>query len=851
MKRGTTFSLEINPKLPAKLARLNDLARDLWYSWDKPTRTLFARLNPKLWSLVGHNPVVFLRRLEQKALDEAARDHVFLTNYAGVLSSFDTYHREPAFGPYAEDMHKNGDLVAYFCAEFGFHESFPIYSGGLGILAGDHCKAASDLNIPFVAVGLLYRQGYFSQFIDGEGNQIATYNDSDFADLPIDPARDEHGNEVRISVDFPGREVIVRVWRAKIGQVWLYLLDTDVAENSLEDRNITHKLYGGDRHTRITQELVLGIGGARALHRLGLKPTIWHINEGHAAFMILERVRMLVAEGLSFTAALEATAVNTVFTTHTPVPAGHDYFSQEMINEFLSPLYAELGITRAQFMALGLVGTAPDFNMTSLAIRGSRHQNGVSQIHGTVSAEICAEHWSQLRPQDNPITYVTNGVHVSTFLAEEWSDMFDNFFGYEWRHRLCDVNYWECINDIPDVLFWGVHQALKAQMLHRVRTTISAQHVRNGGSPASLDRHLKYLDHNDANILTIGFARRFATYKRAALIFEDLDWLRRLMSDAQRPIVFIFAGKAHPADRPGQDLFRQIHAISRMPEFEGKVLLVEGYDMSLARKLVSGVDVWLNNPVYPLEASGTSGMKAGLNGVINLSVLDGWWGESYDGQNGWAIKPAPQYLDDYKRNKEDSQSLYELLEDQVIPMYYERSKMGFSSAWVAYAKRSIATILPRFNAHRMVDEYVERIYLPASRQGRRYFASAYAGAKTLASWKVRVQAAWERVAIVRLDNPVARIDVGASIQFEVAVDLNGLEPEDVLVEMVISRATRRDESAARHYRFEYAGPLQGSEHRFALHMTPDLCGRLDYRIRVYPYHELLTHPYELGLMVWL
>lgn len=851
MKHGTTFSLEINPKIPEKLARLNDLARDLWYSWDKPTRSLFARLNPKLWSLVGHNPVVFLRRLEQKALDEAARDHVFLTNYSGVLSSYDTYQREPAYGPYAEDMHKNGDLVAYFCAEFGFHESFPIYSGGLGILAGDHCKAASDLNIPFVAVGLLYRQGYFSQFIDGDGNQIAAYNDSDFADLPIDPARDEHGNQVRISVAFPGREVVACVWRAKVGLVWLYLLDTDVPENTAEDRNITHKLYGGDRHTRITQELVLGIGGARALHRLGFNPTVWHINEGHAAFMILERARMLVEKGLSFTAALEATAINTVFTTHTPVPAGHDYFSQEMIDQFLSPFYAELGITRAEFMALGLVGSAQDFNMTSLAIRGSRHQNGVSQIHGAVSAEICGEHWPQVLPQDNPLTYVTNGVHVSTFLAEEWSNLFDNFFGYEWRHRLCDVNYWECINDIPDVLFWGVHQALKAQMLHRVRMSLSTQHARNGGSPASLDRYLKNLDHNDANVLTIGFARRFATYKRATLIFENLDWLRRLTSDEQRPVVFIFAGKAHPADRPGQDLFRQIHTISRMPDFEGKVLLVEGYDMGLARRLVSGVDVWLNNPVYPLEASGTSGMKAGLNGVINLSVLDGWWGESYDGFNGWAIKPAPQYLDDYKRNKEDGQSLYELLEDQVIPMYYDRSKMGFSSAWVACAKRSIATILPRFNAHRMVDEYVERIYLPASRQGRRYFASDYSGAKALALWKARVRMAWDRVAIARLDNPVARIDVGASIQFEVAVELGGLQAEDVLIEMVINRATRRDESSTRHYRFEYAGPLQGTEHRFALHMTPDLCGRLDYRIRVYPYHELLTHPYELGLMVWL
>ncbi|MGD9788083.1 MAG: alpha-glucan family phosphorylase [Sulfuricellaceae bacterium] len=850
MKNGTKFVVEVNPKIPRKLVRLEELANNLWYSWDKPTRTLFARLHPGLWGAVGNNPKVFLRRVDEQRLVEAMDDQVFLATYNRVLSAFDTYHNEPMRRAEGEQF-KADDMVAYFCAEFGFHESFPIYSGGLGILAGDHCKAASDMRLPFVAVGLLYRQGYFTQVIDASGEQIETYTDSDFDDLPISPAMRDDGSEIHVEVELPGRKVEVKVWQAQVGHVRLYLLDTDLETNADRDRDIAHQLYGGDRSTRIQQEIILGVGGVRALRELGVAPTVWHINEGHAAFLLLERMRTLTVSGLDFASALEAVAVNTVFTTHTPVPAGHDHFSQEMITEYFQPFLKDLGVGKEQLLGLGVPPEGGEFNMTVLAIHGSRHHNGVSRIHGRVSSEICANLWPQLTPEESPMSYVTNGVHVPTFLAQEWADLFDNFLGYEWRHRLTDQDYWNRIDEIPDHLFWSVRQTLKAQMLHVVRYRVTQQHYRNHGSEAHLDRLLKYADSYDPNVLTIGFARRFATYKRATLLFEDLEWLREIVSNQERPVLFVFAGKAHPADQPGQDLIRMIHNIAHMPEFEGKIMLIEGYDMGLGRRLVAGVDVWLNNPLYPQEASGTSGMKAAINGAINLSVLDGWWGEGYDGQNGWAIKPN---LNEAQRNVEDSHALYEILQDQVVPLYYNRGKMGFSEGWVKKAKRSIATVLPRFNANRMVGEYVSRFYLPAARNGRIYAERDFDNARAVAAWKAKVRQRWGGVAIRRLDTPKKRIPFGDALQFEVAIKLNGLAPEDVLAEMLVSRSSSTEwaEREARHFKFDYQGPFDGGdEHRFSLKLAPDLCGKLEYRIRVYPFHALLTHPMEMGLMVWL
>ena len=851
MSTGTPFIIAVNPKIPPRLARLEELANNLWYSWDRSTRTLFSRLNPALWKAVGHNPKDFLKRVDESLLLEAAEDQVFLANYNSILSAYDSYHSEVVRNNDATGLRPQ-DQVAYFCFEFGFHESFPIYSGGLGILAGDHCKGASDMRLPFVGVGLLYRQGYFLQIIDNEGSQQVTYTDSDFDDFPVAPVLREDGSEIHVEVELPKRKVVVKVWQAILGHVRLYLLDADLQENSPQDRNITYQLYGGDKTMRIEQEIILGIGGVRALQEVGVKPTVWHINEGHAAFMMLERARNLVRQGLDFASAHEAVAVNTVFTTHTAVPAGHDHFSETMMETYFEEFYHDLKITREEFMALGRTPKSPDFNMTALAIRGTRFHNGVSKIHGSVSANICRGLWPQIEPEENPLAYITNGVHVPTFLAQEWSTMFDRHLGQEWRNKICDTEYWSRIDKIPDHLFWSARQTLKSSMLYGVRDRLAIQNFRNRGSESHLDRMLKFADPTNPNILTLGFARRFATYKRATLLFENLDKLREIILDQEHPVLLIFAGKAHPVDVPGQDLIRRVSEFARLPEFEGRLLLVEGYDLRLARRLVAGVDVWLNNPVYPLEASGTSGMKAGINGAINLSVLDGWWGEGYDGKNGWAIKPGPEDMDPVLRDKQESRTLYEILQDQVVPLYYSRDNLGYSPEWVKMVKHSMASLLPRYNATRMVGEYVNNFYLPASKQGALYVENDFDSARKVAAWKAKARSAWGGVTLKRLDTPCKRINFGDTLHFKVAAKLNGLEPEDVVVELLICRRVKHPKPCDfQYYSFQIAGTEKSGEYLFELNLAPDICGKLECHIRTYPYHPLLTHPLEMGMMLWL
>lgn len=853
---GTIYKLEVNPEIPARIERLEELANNLWYSWDRPTRALFASLSSALWQATGHNPKAFLKRADQKRLEAAAENPVFLGSFNRVLSTYDTYHDLPVMSHVHARQFKEDDLIAYFCAEFGFHESLPIYSGGLGILAGDHCKAASDLGLPFIGIGLLYRQGYFHQTLDGDGRQHPTYRDSDFDDLPVTPLLDANGNDVRVLIEMPGRAVHAKVWEVKVGHVRLILLDTWLPENSEHDRDITHRLYGGDKTTRIEQEILLGVGGVRALETLGLKPTVWHVNEGHAAFLILERIRGLMKRGLEYAAALEAVAANVVFTTHTPVPAGHDHFSEDMIRHYFSHWCQDLGIPCDQVVALGLEPGKQDFNMTALAIRGSRHHNGVSRIHGDVSARICSHLWPQVAPEENPMDYVTNGVHMPTFMATEWHETFDRYLGVGWQQRQTDATCWEGVERIPDQTFWSIRQLLKSQLLHLVRARIREHHARNQGSPAHLDRLLKLADPQKPNVLTIGFARRFATYKRAALLFQDPEWLKEIVSDPERPVLFLFAGKAHPADQPGQEIIRNIAQMAKRPEFEGRVLLVEGYDLHLSRRLVAGVDVWLNNPIYPLEASGTSGMKAAMNGAVNLSVLDGWWGEGYDDEggtpNGWAIKPAPAHLDDARRDAEEARTLYEILQDQIIPTYYRTGPMGYSPEWVAIAKRSIASITPRFNVARMVGEYAQKFYGPAAHQGRRYAAENFAPSRQVAEWKARIRQAWPAVQLRRLDNAARRLKFGESLRLEVAVHLDGLSPSDITVEALFGRpASEHFHSRARHYELRPIGTTDRGEQLFALDLTPEQCGKLEYRLRAFPSHPLLTHKFELGLMVWL
>jgi starch phosphorylase len=850
---GTRFTLEVQPRIPQSLARLEELANDLSYSWDRQVRRLFTRLDQDLWGSSGHNPKTFLKRASQARLEEAANDRVFMEDYKRVMSAYDTYLEQGIHPVTREYLDPDKDLIAYFCAEFGFHESLPIYSGGLGILAGDHCKAASDLAAPFIAVGILYRQGYFYQTIDEHGNQLAHYHPTDFNQLPVKQARGQDGKPLVVDIEFHGRKVYLRVWRIKAGHITLYLLDSDLKENQVHDRIITHQLYGGDKTTRIQQEIVLGIGGVRALRALGIQPTVWHINEGHSAFQILERAREYVQQGHDFHTALELVAAGTVFTTHTPVAAGHDIFEHGLISSYFREYIVDLGIDMETFLALGATpGNPGGFNQTALALRGSRFHNGVSRVHGSVASEMEGYIWPQIPHEENPIGYVTNGVHLNTFLARDWSNLYDMRFGRDWRDELLNAEYWERIDEIPDHSYWSLRQSLKSELLDNVLRRALRQHRRNGCSESLMGRLTRQMTHNESDILTIGFARRFATYKRATLLFSDPERLQRLLNDPERPVLLIFAGKAHPHDLPGQELIRKIHEYSMDPAFIGKIILLEGYDLALARKLVTGIDVWLNTPEYPMEASGTSGEKAGMNGVINLSVLDGWWAEGYNGDNGWAITPHDPHFDVEYRNHEEASELLDLLENQVIPLYYERNGHGFSDGWVRISKASMKSCIPHFNAQRMLRDYIRNYYAPASRQARALGADGLKGAHELAVWKEKVNRYWDEVSLRRIDNQSDSIMSGDSLNIEVAVQLGKLTADDVILECVFGTENEHGIfSACKHVRFDTTGTSAAGEALFNIKLVPPLSGLQFYKMRLYPFHHLLSHPFETGRMIWL
>ncbi|MDL0429516.1 alpha-glucan family phosphorylase [Marinobacter sp. TBZ242] len=850
MHKATEFRLEAHPLLPEALERLEDLANDLFYSWDHGVRSLFARIDLRLWQKVEHNPKLFLRRVAQDRLDEAAEDRAFLAEYRRVLSTYDAY-LEAGPGPeVTEKLDPETALVAYFCAEFGFHESFPIYSGGLGILAGDHCKAASDLALPFVAIGLLYQQGYFIQSIDAQGQQIARYQSHSSDELPITPVIKD-GEVLRISVPFPGRNVIARVWEARVGHIRLYLLDSHTDENSHEDQQLTLQLYGGDESTRISQEMLLGIGGTRVLEALGLQPTVWHINEGHAAFQILERCRQTMAGGLSFEAALEAVAGATLFTTHTPVAAGHDIFPRDLVYHALGSYLEESGLDFEKVFALGANGDSESFNMTGLGLRGSRFHNGVSRIHGGVAASMEGGIWPQVPPEENPIGYITNGVHVPTFLAPEWSSLFD-IQAPTWKSELRNPPFWEFIDQIPDYHYWSVHKALKQQMAEYIVRCLKRQHKRNGIGHSVTERMTRPLVSPEKDTLVIGFARRFATYKRATLIFSDLDRLEQIVTNPDRPVVLVFAGKAHPRDKPGQQLIKVIHDLSMHPSLMGHLILLEDYDQAMARRLLSGVDVWLNTPEYPKEASGTSGEKAALNGALNLSVLDGWWGEGYDGKNGWGIPPRDTELDAEFRNAEEARDLIDMLEFEVVPLYYERASQGYSKGWVKRSKASMKTITPRFNSQRMVMDYVTNYYQTASSHGARLMADGGRLASELADWKSRVREAWQGVTLGVVGCVESHCPHDGTVDLRVEAVLNGLSADDVRVECLVRPECTGTHKTSGPASF-FLKPESEADGRtvFATQVQPSYPGLQTLRLRMYPYHQALGHPLEMGAMLWV
>jgi starch phosphorylase len=700
--------------IPERIGRLSDLADNLWWSWHPPARNLFKAVSYPLWKSTRHNPVRMLQLVSPDRLQTLAHDEDFLRNYDAVTTAFDTDLTDNHlwFPRQFPDLRQP---VAYFSAEFGLHGSLPIYSGGLGVLSGDHCKEISDIGVPFVGVGFIYPQGYFRQYIPPDGWQEAIYDTLNFDQVPLYPVFDPHGNRLMVQVTMRGVPVHVQVWQIKAGRVNLYLMDTNVPQNAPWDRDLSARLYGGDQETRIRQEMVLGLGGVRVLRALSLAPGGWHMNEGHSAFLVLERLRELVQGGQSFDQAVDRVRETTVFTTHTPVPAGHDAFPFYLMDEYFGRFWQEMGIGRDRFMALGEFEGR--FNMTVLALRLSEWRNGVSQLHGEVSRRMWQSVWPDRPVEQVPISAITNGVHLSSWISTTFKDLFAEYLGADWEAQHDDPALWDRLDDLPDEALWTAHQLMKAKLLTFVDDR-TRERWRGGQMAASQVMASGALLDPDA--LTIGFARRFATYKRATLIFRDVSRLKQILHAERRPVQIVFSGKAHPADGGGKEYIQQVYQYAQDPEFGGRIAFIEDYDLHVARFLVQGVDVWLNNPRRPNEASGTSGMKAAMNGVPNLSVLDGWWPEAYhpagDGRptNGWAFGQA-QYDDWDTQDEMDSQALYRTLEEQIVPLYYDRDASGTPHRWAQVMKEAIRTSAAAFSMRRMVKEYVNQMYLPALR----------------------------------------------------------------------------------------------------------------------------------------
>ncbi len=705
----------IQQKLTPRLARLEKLTYNFWWSWHHASRDLFRLLDQQLWANTRHNPVRILLETPEENIQQKTSDPLFLRDFDAVMRELDkdieNNHRW--FSAAYPDLTEH--TIAYFSAEFGLHTSLPIYSGGLGVLSGDHIKEASDLGLPFVAIGFLYDQGYFRQRFDPSGWQEAIYPPLSPDEVALRPALNSTGDECTLSLPIGDREVTMRIWEVNVGRTRLYLMDANVEQNAPWDRQLTARLYGGDREMRLQQEIILGIGGVHVLRAMGIRPRVWHINEGHSAFMTLERAREYVTQGMSFEEAQKCVRAGTIFTTHTPVPAGHDVFDFGLIDKYFYPFWPQLGLNRDEFLALGNHPTwnGDAFNMTKLALLHSGRANGVSAIHGEVSRQMWVNLWPDKTENEVPIGHVTNGVHLPSWTGEAMHRLYCRHISPDWVENQDDLLMWARIEDVPDEALWQAHMSLKRKMFSIIRERAREARVQQSSAPDQLLASGIFLD---PEALVIGFARRFATYKRAGLIFSNIERLKALIHDRYRPVQFIFAGKAHPADDPGKLLLQEIYNIARSPEFGGRIAFVEDYDMHVSRYLVQGVDVWLNTPRKPMEASGTSGMKAAFNGILNFSILDGWWAEAYNGRNGWAIESEEQYEEEPLQDQADSNAMYRLLEEQVVPLFYQRDRDDVPRGWVAMMKEAIRTVGPQFSTRRMVKEYTNKYYVPAMRE---------------------------------------------------------------------------------------------------------------------------------------
>lgn len=855
------YIFNVIPSLPAPLEGLRRLAYNLRWTWDHDSIELFRRLDRELWESTGHNPVRMLGALDQAQLDAAARDETFLAQLDRTVHDLDTYlGARPTWYQHAYSK-VDGLRIAYFSAEFGLTECLSVFAGGLGILAGDHLKSSSNLGIPLVAVGLLYQEGYFSQYLNAAGWQQESYADNDFQNLPMTLQKRPDGGPLTIDVHFAGRLVVAQIWRVDVGRVPLYLLDTNVPQNAPGDREITDQLYGGDREMRLKQEILLGIGGCRALQALQLEPTVYHMNEGHSAFLSLEWTRRLMEEhGLNFREAHELASAGLIFTGHTPVPAGHDYFAPWLIERYLGDYAQRLGLTIGEFLGLGRQNPANDaeeFCMTVLALRMAAHSNGVSKLHGKVSRDMWKGLWPGVPVDEIPIGHVTNGVHFRSWISNEMNQLYDRYLGSDWREKQADSDVWLRIASIPQEELWRTHERRRERLVVFARRRLRTQLTRRGVPQSALDIADEVLD---PAALTIGFARRFATYKRATLLLRDADRLERILNQAGRPVQILFAGKAHPRDDAGKALIQQIIKLAQRKEFRRRLVFVEDYDLTVARALVQGCDVWLNSPLRPLEASGTSGMKALANGALNVSTLDGWWDEAWQMANakgsfvGWAIGRGESYENSEYQDQVEAAALYDLLESEIVPAFYERSADGLPRRWIGHMKSSIATLASSFNTQRMVKDYAADFYATAHERRRRLAANGAEHARELAAWFSRVERAWANVKVEAVDAAGGgEIHVGDPLSVRTRVRLGGLAAEDVAVELYLGRLNADGEFAdAAAIRMQPAGQAQqeGVCIFEAREVPCRRSGRNGYTVRVRPFHPDEARPFLPGLIRW-
>jgi len=835
-------SLIVESNIPQSLQSLKDISRNLWWSWNTKARELFEYIDAEIWEETAHNPIKLLDSVSFRRFQELEKDEEFRYKLEWVNNELSNY--------LSERKNIEGNKIAYFSMEYGLHDSLKIFSGGLGILAGDYLKEASDFKINMVGVGLLYRFGYFKQTLSVYGDQIANYEAEAFSKIAVQPVR-INDQWLSVEVELPGRMLKARVWQVDVGSVKLYLLDADINENSEEDRFITHHLYGGDNENRLKQELLLGFGGIRLLEALGIQADVYHCNEGHAAFIGLERMANLIQkETLSFNEAKEVIRASTLFTTHTPVPAGHDNFHVDLLRNYLGYFPEKIGLDWDQFTSLGKApSNGSHFNMSYLAANLSQNINGVSKLHGQVSRELLKDLYPGYFPEELHIGHVTNGVHYSTWTAIEWKTLHKKYFGHSFPDTQSDFKLWEKIQDIPDEEIASIKDKLKVKLIDYIKQRFADNWITRNENPKLITEVLGKLN---PNALTIGFARRFATYKRAHLLFKNLDRLSAIVNNPEKPVQFLFAGKAHPADQGGQGLIKYIVEISKRPEFRGKILFIQNYDMNLAKMLLQGVDIWMNTPTRPLEASGTSGEKGVMNGTIHFSVLDGWWVEGYKPEAGWALPQERSFDVQEFQDELDAETIYQLLEQEIIPAYYKKDKKGISNTWISYVKNTISEVAPHFTMRRQLNDYIDRFYNPQAKRYKELKAGNYNKAKEIAAWKEWIAEKWDGITLVsaKIEHGITHAyKIGELHPAKVSLNLNGLKPEEVGVEIVMIEKKDGKENYSQKHEFSI-GACENNICCYHLDLNIEEPGTYSYGIRIFPKHPLLPNRQDFKYLHW-